>query len=135
VPQGPLPASFVPVQALRCVTGTTTVPGKGVFFSATLERDTQDLSVLADALRRPSGRMRPGTICPALAMLAPQLVLVASDGSMISPRIPVDPCGIYQQGVLAALAELPWQTVSVRVFAQVPGVSTQASPATGNAAG
>jgi hypothetical protein len=116
-PQGPLPASFVPVKALRCVLGTTTVQGKGVYASATLESAAQDLGSLADALRRPSERARPGGMaCPAIAMIAPQLVLIAADGSMISPRMPVDQCGIIQPGVLSALAALPWQTVSVRLL-------------------
>jgi hypothetical protein len=123
VPQGPLPLTFVPVEALRCVLGTKTVPGKGVYVSATLERATEDLGILVDALRRPSGHMMPGTVCPALAMIPPQLVLIAGNGVMISPRFPVDDCGIIQQGVLSALTKLPWQVVSVRLLSQLPDVS------------
>ncbi|MCW2934422.1 MAG: hypothetical protein JWM19_5384 [Actinomycetia bacterium] len=125
-PQGVLPPTFVPVQVLRCQLGTTTVPGKGVYVSATLERATQDLQILVDALRRPSGHMLPGTICPALAMIPPQVVLIASNGAMISPRFPVNECGIIQQGVLSALNELRWQALSVRLLSQLPNVSVTA---------
>jgi hypothetical protein len=134
VPQGELPATFVPVQVLRCQLGTTTVPGKGLYASATLKRATADLQILVDALRRPSGHMLPGTICPALAMIPPQIVLIASNGAMISPRFPVDECGIIQQGVLSALNQLTWQTVSVRLLFHLPNVSVTA-PTTPNASG
>lgn len=125
-PQGPLPATFVPVEVLRCQLGTTTVAGKGVYVSATLERATEDLQILVDALRRPSGHMLPGTICPALAMIPPQLVLIASNGATISPRFPVNECGIIQQEVLSALNELPWHAVSVRLLNPLPDISVTA---------
>jgi hypothetical protein len=128
-PQGPLPVTFVPVEALRCVRGTTTVRGQGVYVSATLQRATQDLGPLVAALRRSSGHALPGMICPALVIPAPQLVLVAADGAMISPRFPVDDCGILQPGVLATLEKLPWQTVSVRLFSRLPDISITATPA------
>jgi hypothetical protein len=105
-----------------------------VYVSATLERATKNLQILADALRRPSGHMLPGTICPALAMIPPQLVLIASNGAMISPRFPVNECGIIQQGVLSALNELQWQAVSVRLLYQLPKISVTA-PTTPNASG
>ena len=143
VAQGQLPATFVPVQVLRCDVGTTTIPGKGVYVSGTLERATTDLGVLVAALRQPSGHMVPGTICPALAIALPQLVLIAGNGAMLTPRIPVNECGIVQQGVLTALRELPWQTVSVRLISRLPDVGVpatvpatpSASPASGGNAG
>jgi hypothetical protein len=122
-PEGPLPVTFVPVEALRCVMGTTTVAGKGVYVSATLERATQDLGILVAALHHPSGHMLPGRMCPMLAMIAPQIVLVASDGAAISPRFPVDDCGLLQQGVISAIARLPWQAVSVRLLSRLPSVN------------
>jgi hypothetical protein len=118
------------VEALRCVLGTRTVPGKGVYASATLERATSDLGILVDALRRPSGHMLPGTVCPALAMLPPQLVLIAGNGAMISPRFPVNGCGMIQGQVLYALAKMPWQVVSVRLLSPPPGFgATGTAPA------
>jgi hypothetical protein len=125
-PQGVLPATFVPVEVLRCQVGTTTVPGKGVYASATLERATQDLQILVDALRRPSGHMAPGTICPALIMLPPQVVLIASNGAMIRPRFPVNNCGLIQQEAVSALNELRWQAVSVRLLSPLPSVGVTA---------
>ena len=90
VPVGPLPVAFAPVEVLRCQLGTTTVPGKGVFVSATLQRATKDLATLVAALRHPSGHMLPGTICPQLALIPPQIVLIDGNGAMISPRFPVN---------------------------------------------
>jgi hypothetical protein len=127
-PQGPLPLTFVPVEALRCVLGTTTVPGKGVYSSATLERATKDLGPLVDALRRPPGHMLPGTVCPMLAMLPPQLVLIAGNGAMIRPRFPVNGCNLIQPEVLLALSKMPWQVVSVRLLSKLPAVSVTAAP-------
>jgi hypothetical protein len=56
-------------------------------------------------------------------MIPPQVVLIASNGAMISPRFPVNECGIIQPGVLSALNELRWQAVSVRLLSQLPNVS------------
>jgi hypothetical protein len=134
VPQRTLSVAFVPVEVLRCNLGSTTIPGKGVYLSATLQRATKNLGILVAALRNPSGHMRPGTICPALAMIPPQLVLVAGNGAMISPRIPVTGCGLTQNGVLSALNQLPWQTVSVRLLSKLPDVNfSVTAPATPSA--
>jgi hypothetical protein len=115
-----LPTSFVPVAVLRCLNGPQVV-GNGVRFEAKLQRADRDLGPLVSALHRPSGHMMPaGQACPALAMIPPRVVLIARDGTMISPRIPVDGCGLVQQQVLAALNALPWQTVSVTVWSQPP---------------
>jgi len=116
VKKGPLPASFVPVEVLRCVTGTKTLPGKGVYLADTLERATSDLAPLVAALHAPSTHAQRGTMCPMLALLPPQIVLVAKDGSMLTPTFPVERCGSVQAAVLMALNRMPWQTVSVRLF-------------------
>lgn len=119
VASGPLPASFQPVAVIRCTTGYQTIPGKGEWLVATLQRADKNLTSLVSALHRPPGRMRPGTVCPALAMIPPQIVLISGNGSMISPKIPLSGCGMVQQQVIAALAALPWKTVSVRLLSQV----------------
>jgi hypothetical protein len=116
---GPLPASFRPVAVIRCVTGYQTIPGKGEWLVATLQRADKNLAALISALHRPPGRMRPGTICPALAMIPPRIVLISGNGSMISPKIPLNGCDMVQRQVIAALAALPWETVSVRLLSQV----------------
>jgi hypothetical protein len=117
VKREPLPASFAPVEVLRCVTGTKMIPGKGLYLAGTLERATSDLAPLVAALHAPSVRAQRGTMCPMLAMIPPQIVMVAKDGSMLIPTFPVGRCGSVEQAVLTALNGMPWQTVSVRLFA------------------
>jgi hypothetical protein len=120
VPRGTLPASFVPVSVLRCETGYQTIPGKGKWETATLQRADKDLAALIAALRHPLYAPRqPGIMCPQLVVLPPQIVLVSGDGTMLSPVFPVGGCGLIQQPVLSALAALHWQPVSVRLVAQV----------------
>jgi hypothetical protein len=114
-----LPASFVPVAVLRCVSGDQLVPGKGQWQTATLERADKNLAPLMAALRQPSGRRTPGMMCPAIAIVAPQFVLVGKDGTALWPLLPLSGCGLVQTGVLAALSALSWQPVSVRLVAQV----------------
>lgn len=128
VPSGPLPDSFVPVTVLRCVTGTKLIPGKGLFLAGTLQRADSDLGPLVAALHASSGHRKPGQMCPMLVMLPQHIVLIAKDGSMISPTIPVDACGTDQQQVIAALSSLSWQTLSVRLYSVVPGSGHSPSP-------
>lgn len=110
-----LPASFVPVAAIRCVTAYQMIPGKGQWLTATLERADQRLTTLINALRRPNETRPPGTFCSDLVVLPPQFVLVGKDGQAIWPTLPVTGCGLPQGEVLGALAALPWQKVSVRL--------------------
>lgn len=119
-PSGLLPRSFVPASVLRCVTGAVTVPGKGTWVAATLEKADQDLEPLAGALSAAPGHMEPGRICPAFAIVPPQIVLVSREGTMIRPRLPVTDCGQIQSQVLAALAALHWRTVSRHLIEKVP---------------
>ena len=118
-PHGTLPTSFVPVAVLRCVTGYQTIPGKGQWETATLQRADKDLAALIEALHLPPVTRSPGLICPDLAMVPPQIVLVNADGKTLVPRLPVSGCGLVQGRVLTALAALPWQTESVRLVAPV----------------
>ena len=55
------------------------------------------------------GHAQPGTVCPALAIIPPQIVLISATGQELIPRLPVSGCGLIQSQVLAALAALPWQ--------------------------
>ena len=123
-----LPASFVPVSVERCVNGATTIPGKGLWTTATLQRSTSDLSVLLNALREPSATRQPGTVCPALAVIPPQVVLIDAHGAKLIPRIPVSGCGLPAAQVLTALDSLRWQQVSVRLIAKISG-GTSPTPA------
>lgn len=128
VASGTLPASFVPVAVLRCVTGYEMVPGKGQWVTATLERADKDLAPLIAALRLPRGQTTPGIMCPQIAVQPQLIVLISGNGTMIVPRLPVSGCGAVLEQVTAALAKLPWQTVSVRLVSQV---ETQQEAASG----
>jgi hypothetical protein len=114
-----LPASFVPVAVIRCVTNFQMIPGKGQWETATLERADQGLAPLLTALQRPNENKPPGTFCTDLVELPPQFVLVGKDGQTIWPTLPRTGCGLVQEEVLGALAALPWQKVSVRLVAKV----------------
>jgi hypothetical protein len=117
VPYETLPASFTPVAAIRCVSNYQTLPGKGEWLVATLQRADKGLTQLTNALRQPAGHLQPRTICPEYVMLPPRIVLVDAAGKMVRPRLPVNSCGNTSGQVMAALAALPWQTVSVRPIA------------------
>ena len=119
VPYETLPASFTPVAVIRCVSDYETIPGKGEWLVATLQRADTGLTQLTDALRQPAGRIRPGAICPEYVMLPPQIVVVSADGKMLRPRLPLNDCGHPQGQVLTALATLPWKAVSERQVAPV----------------
>ena len=123
-----LPTSFVPVSVERCVNGATAIPGKGLWTTATLQRSTSDLSGLANALRQPSATHTPGTICPALAVIPPQFVLINAAGEKLIPRIPVTGCGLPAAQVLSALDSLRWQQVSVRLITEISGGASPTAP-------
>jgi hypothetical protein len=130
-PTGSLPTSFVPVSVERCVNGAQNVPGQGLWQTATLERADSGLAGLISALRRAPERHVPGTMCPALATIPPQIVLISAGGQDLAPRLPVTGCGITQSQVLLALAALRWQTVSVRLVSPISGVPASSAPASG----
>lgn len=119
----PLPANFVPVSVERCVNGVQTVPGKGLWTTATLQRSDAGLDQLISALRKPTAPRKPGTVCPALAMIPPQIVLIDAAGQKLIPRLPASGCGLIQSQVLVALNALHWRPVSVRLIARVPGTT------------
>ncbi len=123
-PRVSLPASFVPVAAERCVNGAQTIPGKGLWQTASLQRADSGLDALVSALHQPPGRHQPGTACPDLAIIPPQVVLISATGQELIPQLPVSGCGLVQSRVLAALAALPWRVVSVRLIAAIPGASS-----------
>jgi hypothetical protein len=123
-PTASLPVSFVPVAVERCVNGAQTIPGKGLWQTASLQRADSGLDALVSALHRPPGTHQPGTACPMLAIIPPRIVLISATGQELIPRLPVSGCGLVQSQVLAALATLPWRLVSVRLIAPIPGASS-----------
>ncbi len=116
-----LPVSFVPVSVERCVNGVEAIPGKGLWTTATLQRSDSSLAALISALRQPSVAHRPGTVCPALAIIPPQVVLIGANGQKLIPRLPATGCGLIQSQVLAALGTIRWQPVSIRLIAPISG--------------
>jgi hypothetical protein len=116
-----LPVSFVPVSVERCVNGVQTIPGKGLWTTATLQRSDSDLTGLINALRQPPATHRPGSVCPALAVVPPEVLLIGANGQKLIPRLPATGCGVTQSQVLVALNTLRWQPVSVRLIAKIPG--------------
>lgn len=122
-----LPVSFVPVSVERCQNGAETIRGKGLWETATLERSDSGLAGLVSALRQPSTTRHPGTVCPALAIIPPQVLLIGANGEKLIPRLPATGCGLVQSQVLAALDALHWQTVSVRLIAQISSPQATAS--------
>jgi hypothetical protein len=123
VPVETLPASFEPVSVIRCVTAFETVPGKGQWLAAELQRADSGLAPLAAALRQPTGRLRPGVMCPDYVILPPAFILTGQNGTMIRPRLPLNGCGTTQSRVLSVLAALPWKTVSVKLISPANTVS------------
>jgi hypothetical protein len=119
-PTASLPVSFVPVSVERCVNGAQTIPGKGLWATATLQRADHGLTALINALHRPPTGPKSGAACPALAMIPPQIVLTNAHGEQLIPRIPVTGCGLTQSQVLAALNTLSWQPLSVRLISPLP---------------
>jgi hypothetical protein len=119
--RGTLTAFFNPVAVERCVTGVQNGPGKVEWRTATLEKATKDLTPLVAALLRPSAQHEPGIICPELAMLPPQVVLISSAGKKLIPRLPLSACGLAQSGVLRVLATLSWEPISVRLITKLTG--------------
>jgi hypothetical protein len=118
-----LPVSFVPVTVEQCVNGATTIPGKGLWSTATLERSDGSLTGLISALRATSAGRTPNTVCPELAVIPPPVVLISATGQKVIPRLPVTGCGVTQSKVLAALAALRWDPVSVRLIAPIQGTT------------
>jgi hypothetical protein len=130
-PHGTLTLLWTPVAVERCVTAIQDIPGKGRWEVSTLERANSDLGPLITALRRPMEKHRPGTMCPDLAMLPPQIVLFNAAGQKLIPRLPLSGCGLVQIQLTAALAALPWHPVSVRMITKIPsGPAATHSPGT-----
>jgi hypothetical protein len=117
---GTVTALFDPVAVERCVSGFQT-EGKTEWETATLEKSTKDLAPLVAALLQPSTERRPDVVCPELAVLPPQVLLISSTGKELIPRIPLGDCGLPATRVLSALATMSWQPVSVRLLTKVTG--------------
>jgi hypothetical protein len=103
----PLPATFLAHSAVLCGLTIVLVHGSGPVVSTEWVAD-HGLAPLVAALRRPSARPSPGTICPAQLVAVPQLFLINTAGQVIRPVIPTGACGQPQPQVLDALQHVPW---------------------------
>jgi hypothetical protein len=112
----PLPATFRASSAVLCDLTIKLTQGSG---PAVITESVADhgLAPLVAALRRPSARPSPGTICPAQLVVVAPLFLINADGLLIRPVIPTDACGAPQPQVLDALQHVPWVTVHVPAHA------------------
>ena len=95
------------------------IPGKGQWEIATLERVDREPGAADRGAAPPVGPDQPGTLCPEIAIVPPQFVLISGDGKMLVPRLPISGCGLVQPQVLVALSALSWQPVSVRLVSQI----------------
>jgi hypothetical protein len=114
-----LPASFVPVAATRCVFTMETVPGDGEWSVRIDQRTEGDLSALAAALREPSGKPGPNTICTLIAYAPIVVTLVDATGAKVTPTAPTTECQAPMPAVVAAIQALPWQDVARTRVSQV----------------
>jgi hypothetical protein len=121
-PTGSLSVSFVPVTVERCVSSAQTIPGRGLWSTATLERADSGLAALVTALRQPSATHHSG-ICPAIAMIPPAVVLISASGQRLIPKLPVDGCALINSQVTLALNGLHWTQVSVTLVSPISGGS------------
>jgi len=116
-----LPLSFVPVSVERCAEGYQTVPGKGTWLTATLERADTGLAALVNALRGPSVGGQSEHACSAIATVPQVIVLIGTTGEKLSYRLPSTGCDLTSSK--AALDALPWQPVSVHLISPSPDYS------------
>jgi hypothetical protein len=128
-PHAKLTSFFQPVVVERCVTGVQTIKGKGEWETATLEKSTDDLTILVQLLLQPPARVQPGVFCPEFAVIPPQLVLINAAGQELVPLLPKAACGTADARVLATLASMSWQPVSVRLISKItPGGPARTLP-------
>ncbi len=119
-----LPLAFVPVSVERCAEGYQTVPGKGMWLTATLERADTGLTALINALRAPSVGGRPDHACSAMATVPQVIVLIGTTGEKLSYRLPSNGCDLTSSKETQALDALPWQPVSVHLISPSPDYSS-----------
>lgn len=104
-----VPAGFKPVAVVRCVL-VSTQPTE-----YRREVAVSNLGPLLTALLAPSSTASSFTLVPQCLMPivnVSQLALVAANGQVIEPRIPLNICGGPSMAVVASLAALDWTTVN-----------------------
>lgn len=114
-----LPTGFEPVAVYQCTQDDETLAGQGQWLVDVEKRATRDLGPLVAALRQPDQPPPKDGICPAdVEFLAP-IVLQNQAGTLVRPAIPTGDCGQPQAGVVQAVDNLPWVTISHHPVRQV----------------
>ena len=104
----PVPTGVQVAWVLRCrvVSGGTTP-------TLVAERSTSDPTELVRALQEPSVP-RPKVVCPMIAVYIPNFALVEPNGQLLVPKLPLNNCGMPQNGVVTALNLMHFSQISSR---------------------
>jgi hypothetical protein len=110
LPERRIPARFMPVAVVLCSPAIVSVNHNGPNVPSTRQVATAKLRRLMAALRAPSARLNSHLACLDQAISVAWFVLVARDGQVIRPKIPVTGCGDPSPAVLTSLNALRWRT-------------------------
>ncbi|MDQ1486471.1 MAG: hypothetical protein QOJ62_2164, partial [Actinomycetota bacterium] len=101
---------------VRCEAVERVYPGIGSWQVQLAEVADAGVGPLLDELRRPSD-VRPNDLACTLELRgSPWFVVITRDGLVITPAIPLDPCGKPRLSAIAAIGALPYRAVdAVRV--------------------
>lgn len=111
LPAAPVPAGFVPAAVVVCTPAIVLVNG-GASAAPVRKIAVTGLGRLVAALRAPTPRLPPGTVCATQLVYLPWFVLVGENGQVIRPKIPLGPCGELSAAVMHSLDALHWAAVS-----------------------
>jgi hypothetical protein len=104
----PVPAGIQVAWVLRCrVVSGSTKP------TLVAERSTSDPTDLVRALQGPSVP-RAKVVCPMIAVYIPNFALVQANGQLLVPKLPLNNCGMPQNGVVTALNLMHFSQISSR---------------------
>jgi hypothetical protein len=109
-----IPKGFVPLAVVQCVRSVVRIKGRGQWLAVVKRVASYGLGPLISALRKPSSNVHAGAPidCPMIEVPLPWFELVGYGNQVIQPVVPRESCGQPVSGVLTALANLKWQTVS-----------------------
>jgi hypothetical protein len=111
LPERSVPARFTPVAVVLCTPAVVFVNGNGRNMPQTRLIAAADLGSLMTALRHPSAPPNSSVACMDQRTYVDWFVLVAKNGQVIRPKIPVTVCGDPSPAVLAGLNALRFRSV------------------------
>lgn len=104
---GSVPATFAPVEVIRCGATLATVEDPdGLWSAITQERLAGNMDALLEALAEPSDGPGLNRACTADMELVPDLWLLDANGQAMLAAWPTDSCGKTKPGVRNVLAEM-----------------------------